>query len=223
MNGESLDLDAKLERIMQRGAELERSRQGPFARVPPSAKEVGQEAVWAKKGILPIHYGSTWDNWIADTPAKEKVLAIVRNGAWKTNLFLTGNNGTGKTHLAVCLTKEGATYRRLRNIGLEVKDDHNSRGDVVRRYGSCGLLILDEICTRDGATKFEAELFFEIVDMRWGHGKPTMLITNQDREGFVREYGSGIYDRLRLMPVVFGWESHRKRLDLRNDGTGRLK
>ena len=180
----------------------------------PAIEKARLEAQWAKKGIPPIHYDSTWDNWIADTPEKKEVFATVRNRAWKTNLFLTGNNGTGKTHFAVCLAKEGATYRNLRNIGLEVKADHNLRGAVVRRYGDCRLLVLDEICSRDGATDFEKELFFEIVDIRWGHQKPTLLITNQDRKGFGAEFGNGVYDRLRFLPVFFGWESHRKRLDL---------
>jgi len=181
----------------------------------PSVEKARLEERWAQKGIPPMHYGSAWDNWIADTEAKREALRVVRRGAWKTNLFLTGNNGTGKTHFAACLAKEGATYRNLRNIGLEVKEDHNARGGVVKRYGTCRLLILDEVCPRDGATPFEKELFFEIVDLRWGHQKPTMLITNQDRKGFCKEYGHGVYDRLRFHPVVFGWESHRKRLDLR--------
>jgi len=182
---------------------------------PPPEERTGREDRWAKKGIQPIHYGSTWDNWIADTPAKEEVLRTVRERAWRTNLFLTGKNGTGKTHLAVCLTKEGATYRTLRDIGLEVKADHNLRGGVVRRYGTCKLLILEEICMRDGATDFERELFFEIADMRWGHEKPTVLITNQSPQNFASEYGVGVMDRLRPLPVVFGWESYRKRPDLR--------
>jgi len=185
----------------------------------PARERERAEAGLAAKNIPPIHYGSTWDNWEADTPDKRGALATVRGRAWTTNLFLTENNGTGKTHFAVCLAKGGATYRNLRDIGLEVKADHNSRGAVVRRYGTCGLLILDEICPRDGATDFEKELFFGIVDMRWGHGKPTTLITNQDRKGFCLEFGGGVYDRLRFLPVVFGWESHRKRLDLRDPET----
>ena len=201
--------------VMRREAE-----RGPPPPPDPAAERAGLEARLAKKGIPPIHYGSTWDNWIADTPAKRGALRIVRNGAWRTNLFLTGNNGTGKTHLAVCLAKEGATYRSLRGIGLEVKADHNLMGAVTRRYGVCKLLILDEICPGDGATGFEKELLFEIADMRWGHEKPTTLITNRDRKGFCLEFGRGIYDRLRFLPVFFGWESHRKRLDLREDNMG---
>ena len=195
--------------VMRREAE-----RGPPPPPDPAVERARLEARWAKKGIPPIHYGSTWDNWIADTPAKREALRIVRDGAWRTNLFLTGGNGTGKTHLAMCLAKDGATYRKLRDIGLEVKEDHSQRGAVVRRYGACGLLILDEICARDKATDFERELFFEIVDMRWGRERPTTLITNQDRKGFCLEFGNGVYDRLRFLPVFFGWESHRKRLSL---------
>jgi len=180
----------------------------------PSEEKARREAEWARRGIPPIHYGSTWGNWIADTPAKRKALEAVRIGARKTNLFLTGRNGTGKTHLAICLAKEGATYRKLRDIGLKVKEDHNQRGAVVRRYGICGLLILDEICMRDKATDFERELFFEIVDMRWGHEKPTTLITNQTPQDFAKEYGTGVMDRLRPLTVAFDWGSHRKNLDL---------
>jgi len=178
----------------------------------PAKERAAAEAEWASRGIPPMHYGSTWDNWIADTPAKKKALETVRGRAWRANLFLTGRNGTGKSHFAACLAKEGATCRKLREIGLEVKADHSQRGSVVRRYGSCRLLILDEICPRDGATDFEKELFFELADMRWGHKKPTTLITNQSPQDFAREYGAGVADRLRPFPVIFDWESHRKAL-----------
>jgi len=180
----------------------------------PAAERARRDAKWAKMGIPPIYWGEYWDTWIADTEAKRRALKAVRELAWKTNLFLTGRNGTGKTHLAMCLAKDGATCRKLRCIGLEVKADHGQRGLVVRRYGSRRLLVLNEICMRDGATDFERELLFEIIDMRWENRLPTTLATNQTWEAFAGEYGAPIADRLRPKVVLFDWESRRKPLAL---------
>jgi len=184
----------------------------------PAEAEARLESAWAAMGIPPIHYGSTWDNWIANTPEKKRAFDTVRGRAWKTNLFLTGKNGTGKSHLAACLAKDGATYHSLADIAGEVKADWGEERAIVRRYGKSRLLILDEICPRDEPTPFERDLLFEIVDARWGNMLPTMLITNQTVTEFVRIFGMGIADRLRAEAVIFDWESHRKGLCLPRGG-----
>ena len=175
------------------------------------------EALYARKGILPIFWDEYWDTWEADTPEKRKALDIVKNKAWETNLFLCGRSGTGKSHLAACLAKDGAVYRELPSIFREVRMDFKAEQDVIDFHGTVDLLVLDEVC-RQKFTPFEKDLFLEIVNKRWGHKKPTTLITNQDEENFSAEYGTAVLDRLRPLVVRFDWDSRRKRLDL---GKGR--
>jgi DNA replication protein DnaC len=164
---------------------------------------------YEKRGITKRYYDATWENWNADTEDKRKALGSVKN-AWKMNLFLCGKSGTGKTHLAMCLVKEGATYRRLPDIFREVKSDFNAEQEIIDGYGSRTLLIIDEV-GRQKYSGFEKNLFFEIIDKRWNNMAPTTLITNLNETEFSREYGTAIVDRLRPAIVRFNWESWREK------------
>jgi DNA replication protein DnaC len=176
-------------------------------------KKAALIASYRSKGIPPVFYDSSWENWIYDTEDKLLALNTVKNKAWKTNLFLCGKSGTGKTHLAMCLVKEGAVYKKLLRIFREVKADFSAEQSVVDFYGSVKLLILDEV-GRQGFTPFEKTLFWDIIDMRWNNLLPTTLITNLDRKEFTAEYGTAIVDRLRPVIVRFNWESRRESLNL---------
>jgi len=173
---------------------------------------------WKKRGISKRYFDAEWDNWIADTPEKEKALRNAKN-AWNTNLFFTGNNGTGKTHLAMCLAKDGATYRRLPDIFREVRStydnkaasDGDTENDIIEYYGECKLLVIDEI-GRQNFKDFEMNLFFEIIDRRWNNILPTTIITNLSIDEFIKLYSTAILDRLRPIEINFNWESMRVEL-----------
>ena len=175
-----------------------------------------QEALinfYQAKGIPPRFYGASWDNWVSDTGDKQKAYDTVKSEAWKTNLFLCGKSGTGKTHLAMCLTKDGAKYRRLPDIFREVRTHFDSEQDIIDKYGTVKLLIIDEV-GRQKFSKFEKNLFFEIIDKRWNNVLPTTLITNLTEKEFFQEYGTAILDRLRPMIVRFNWGSKRETLNI---------
>ena len=165
------------------------------------------------KGIPPRFYDASWENWVSDTDDKLKAFNAVKNEAWKTNLFLCGKSGTGKTHLAMCLTKEGAKYRRLPDIFREVRMDFSLEQGIIDHYGMVKLLIIDEV-GRQKFSDFEKNLFFEIIDKRWNNVIPTTLITNLNKKEFFSEYGTAILDRLRPRIVEFTWESRRESLNI---------
>jgi DNA replication protein DnaC len=162
---------------------------------------------WKRRGITKCYFEAEWDNWIADTPEKEKALRNAKT-AWNTNLFFSGNNGTGKTHLAMCLAKDGAIYRRLPDIFREVRLDFEGEEETIEYYGKCKLLVIDEI-GRQKFSDFELNLFFEIIDRRWNNMLPTTIITNLTVHEFAEFYSVAILDRLRPVEVNFNWESMR--------------
>jgi DNA replication protein DnaC len=170
-------------------------------------------ASYQSKGIPSRFHDVSWENWVSDTDDKLKALQTVKAQAWITNLFLCGKSGTGKTHLAMCLTKDGAEYRRLPDIFREVRTDFNSEQEIIDHYGTVKLLIIDEV-GRQKFSDFEKNLFFEIIDKRWNNVLPTTLITNLNEKEFFAEYGTAILDRLRPVIVRFTWESRRETLDI---------
>jgi DNA replication protein DnaC len=177
-------------------------------------KKEGLIASYQAQGIPPRFYDASWENWVSDTEVKTKAFQTVKNEAWRTNLFLCGKSGTGKTHLAMCLTKDGAKYRRLPDIFREVRADFNSEQNVIDYYGAVTLLIIDEV-GRQKFSDFEKNLFFEIIDKRWSNMLPTTLITNLNEKEFFAEYGTAILDRLRPKIVRFNWDSIRGSLDIK--------
>jgi len=171
---------------------------------------------WKNSGIKERYYDASWDNWIADTPGKKYAIDKAKK-AWTENIFLAGKNGTGKTYLAMCLTKDGATYKEAADIFREIRNNFNNEQKILDSYGSCKLLIIDEVGrqNKNELSDFEKNTFFEIIDRRWNNCLPTTLIANMDVDEVVNLLGAAILDRLRPIFVYFDWESMRGKQDNR--------
>jgi DNA replication protein DnaC len=163
--------------------------------------------LWQSKGITPKFFHETWDTWVIETPEQKRAIESVKQ-AWDRNLFIIGGNGTGKTHLAMCLTKEGATYCLVPELFRTVRENMDREQEVIDEYGNCKLLILDEIGRQKG-TDFERNLLFEIIDKRWNNVLPTTIIGNIGQKEFADLCGTAILDRLRPEVIRFEWESKR--------------
>jgi len=134
-------------------------------------------------------------------------------------IALCGGRGTGKTQLAASCAREVAIlnkktwYKTAMGFFLDIKesfDGKRSEKEVIDRYCSPSLLILDEMQER-GETPWEDRLLTHMIDRRYGDEKDTLLISNQNQEAFLKSVGESISSRISETGGVAlcNWPSYR--------------
>jgi len=189
-----------------------------------------QTAVSNFERCIPARFKhATLENYIADTAQKqEKLSAFQRYSAAFGNkiqetgggLILTGNPGTGKTHLAIGLGRDLASvgwhvsYVNLTNLIRKIrstwKDDTLSEDEMIRRLQDLNLLIIDEVGAQTGSDN-ERNIVFEIVNGRYEQVKPTIIISNYSVKEVADFISERSVDRITQGGAVlnFTWESYR--------------
>jgi DNA replication protein DnaC len=168
------------------------------------------------------------EKWLA---ALDKVKAVVEAGGIAT---LYGNRGSGKTRMALriaeiarlpkCeLPKDGSRtryrdciYATAMELFLDLRSANHPKSEetpkqVMNRYEGAALLVIDEIQVR-GETRFEDDTLTHVIDRRYRHGRPTIIIGNVDKEHLAKQLSASVLDRIREKGcgVRFDWESYRK-------------
>lgn len=146
----------------------------------------------------------------------------LRTGA---SLIFCGGVGAGKTHLAVGIAHEViaqdrvAVFSSVIGAVRSVKDTYRrdsqlTESEAIENLVSPDLLILDEVGVQFGSDT-EKLILFEIINGRYESMKPTIVISNLDREGLEAYLGERAFDRLREgggRAVVFDWPSFRRQV-----------
>ena len=200
-------------------------------------EEADQRRMEEKTGAARIpkrFQGKTFADYISETPQQQKALEACTSYAHNFSdnlaagrcLILSGNVGTGKTHLAAAIadyivreTEYTAVFRSLHSILQAIKSTYGSdagstESDVLQLFTSPDLLIIDEV----GATKsseFELATLFAIINARYENKAPTVVITNLEASELKSAIGDRCTDRLREgggRAITFDWESKRKEL-----------
>ena len=175
---------------------------------------------------------ATGDDWWANYG---QALASIHSGGI---VVMYGAHGTGKTRMAwelakKCTPKDSqysiggvgwttskrdrpAIYTTAVGLFLEIrdtfsKDAESSEMQVVRKHTDAGLLVIDEMQER-GETEFEDRKLTSIIDSRYAHERPTILITNYTREKLAASLSQAVLDRIREngCGLHFNWTSYRK-------------
>ncbi len=121
------------------------------------------------------------------------------------SIFMIGNVGGGKTHLACAIANQvmqehyaNVYYTTFSNMAITMRDTQNTRqriAETMQKFTRCELLIVDEIGIKD-ASDYEFSLLNEIIDCRYGEILPTILITNMNWQQAGKVIGERIISRL---------------------------
>ena len=142
------------------------------------------------------------DHTRIDPAIKEKLATILR---WP--LFLFGFPGTGKTCAALCMADTGrsAVYRRVPDMLDELI--RMSKGDLKKddavwwtTWESVGIVILDELGSREQVSDFHYENVLKAIDSR--EDKPAIFISNLPIHKLVNIYDARIASRLAAGTVI---------------------
>lgn len=172
-----------------------------------------------------------FDNYICSTEGQKSALKICKSYCEKFDsnirnsgggLVLSGNVGTGKTHLAISVGKELAKqgvhtyYKTLSDLVREVRSTWNGEGHeefVYKKYRTCGLLIIDEVGVQVGSDN-ERNIIFEIIDGRYQDILPTIISSNLEREKIAEMISERSLDRITQGGafIPFTWKSERASL-----------
>jgi DNA replication protein DnaC len=180
---------------------------------------------------LPLRFREkSFDDYYVHNDGQKRALALTREYVENFTdhrksgrcLVMMGKTGTGKTHLACSIAKALYTshhvcYRTVAEAIRELrdtwrKDSDESETQVLKRLFSPSLLILDEVGVQTGSDTDVRQLT-ELIDLRYGDMKPTIVISNQDVAGLTQYLGDRAVDRLREnggIVASFNWDSERK-------------
>lgn len=179
-------------------------------------------------GVPARFAGRTLAKFKAETPEQSRALSIaaefatnwdetLRQGRW---LVFSGQPGTGKSHLAIAILQailpmyvgQYMTCMELIQILRSTwrKDSEVSELRMLDRFAKIPLLVIDEVGVQYG-TDSEQNHLFDVLDRRYREMMPTILLTNQDKDGFKTFVGERVYDRMTECArwVPFTWQSYR--------------
>lgn len=158
---------------------------------------------------------------------KETCMAYAQNfldlRARGTGIVMAGMTGTGKTHLACAIAKQvitkhamSALYTTAVRAFRSIKATYGARGvnseqDAFNALTSPDLLIMDEVGVSFGSDA-EKMIFFDIVNERYEHMRPTILLSNLAMPAFTEAAGQRVVDRMKEnggLFLIFDWPSHR--------------
>jgi DNA replication protein DnaC len=186
-----------------------------------------------EQASIPEHYqDKTFGTWRSDTPQQKQACEAAwfyadrfKQQARKLGrcMLLTGNMGTGKTHLACAIAHElvarGNSVRfttatemldRIRAT-YDSKNRTETKHAALSAFADVDLLIVDELGMSWGTDSEKLELF-AIFNSRYNTRRPTLICTNAAPEEVRTMLGERIYDRLTEQGcdlIRFDWDSRR--------------
>lgn len=148
-------------------------------------------------------------------PSRFKVATVKRIDSTTDSMYLTGEKGTGKTHLAAAIVRElvlDKTPRHRRSVVddigwisvpdllLEIRGafrDHSERseGDIIEQYSDYKLLVLDDLGA-EKTTEWSLQTLYTIIDRRYREERQTIITSNLSLDELADKLDDRIASRL---------------------------
>lgn len=176
-------------------------------------------AKWLALGIPKKLLHATFDNF--DTNGNEKKKSVLEKfkRQIKTRsgfIIALGTYGTGKSHLAAATIRcmGGGIFITEHDLIGELRQtytDNSGQDDMVSRYRSTKVLVLDEL-TPDVKGTDISPLLYRVLGYRHDHDLLTVITSNDDLATVKAILGPKLEDRMRENTIIcnFVWESNRK-------------
>jgi DNA replication protein DnaC len=186
------------------------------------------EAMLEQTAIPPRFIGKTFDSYRADSEGQERALRVCREYAGNFarhlrtggSLILSGQPGTGKSHLAgavlqAILPQHVGAYVTLMDLIRALRDTWRrdsamTESQLLAKLEAIPLLVIDEVGVQYG-TDGERSIMFDVLDRRYRNMRPSILMTNLSKDEFRVAIGDRVFDRLTEVArwVPFEWASYR--------------
>lgn len=142
---------------------------------------------------------------IFDRYQKTKCVTAVLKWIDKTYggfLGLLGTVGCGKTMAGIiALSLRTGYYVTARRLERVFSANFGPDRKEQERLVDCKFLVVDDLGTERDLTTF-AGVFYEVVDLRQGHGRSTIFTSNLDKKQFFERYNDPRLER-RLKRAIF--------------------
>ena len=173
-----------------------------------------RERIWGKAKVPSIYDGQTLETWIEAVTrrggSRDEATAVVRRlrrwvetTAW---LLLLGPVSTGKTGLAIALMWElaghgiGVYFVNASDMVMRIRGTFDkpeqSEVEMFDSLADVPVLVIDDL-GKQSMTPYAAELFYRLLNARWGNGRRTIVTSNLEKTETLKAHvGAAIYDRL---------------------------
>ena len=122
----------------------------------------------------------------------------------KKSVFLTGDVGTGKTHLAASIAnycmEHGVVVKfgNITDIFQSLRKAFSKDEDILGEIKSVPLLVLDDL-GKEYSTEWTNETIYSIINYRYEHMLPTVVTTNLSLSELQERIGEATVSRLMEM------------------------
>lgn len=168
---------------------------------------------------LPLRYSQyRFDNFTGNDGLANELKTLASEPC---DIFLTGNTGSGKTHLACAMLNEIRTLDGARFISVPAllvkarsvfrENSPISEDDLINLYTKCELLCLDDLGA-EKTTAYSIQVLYLIIDQRIAECRRTIITSNLSLPEIDKQIDSRIASRIAGMEnIKIEMPDYRKR------------